>query len=389
MPHLPKQIIPIYAINFLLAVSTTIGMTIIPLLAVEQLGLSLLVVGIIEGGTELISNILRLVTGRRFDNSKNRSGLFIFPTALAFIAKVLLCFPNAITICFSKITERISNGAFATPRDAFVAERATNKGIAIGLLSATKSAGCMIAGPLIVVICFLLRTDTLGCMSAIILLACSLSLLSIFISFLIPTDNPKQNREVQKSYSKMSMSSIKPLVPILILSFLFFLGRFNDGLIMLYLKQAGFPHWLYISTISVFNSIMLISSPLVGYYIDQKKTGYVMASVIACLVIFNLLFFNIKSMPWPFALMGLMMWGIQRAGSQITFTALIFKNAPVSQYGSAIGLYSVVSGVGMFISALMCGYLAQMSFRYIFVFSGVFSTLALLLAFRRSNLKVE
>ena len=51
--------INLYIINFLLAVSTTIGMTIIPLLATQNLGLSLVFLGLIEGGSELLSNGLK------------------------------------------------------------------------------------------------------------------------------------------------------------------------------------------------------------------------------------------------------------------------------------------------------------------------------------------
>ena len=50
--------LPIYLMNFFLAIGTTVGMTIIPLLITDGLGLSLLVLGLIEGGTEFISNIL-------------------------------------------------------------------------------------------------------------------------------------------------------------------------------------------------------------------------------------------------------------------------------------------------------------------------------------------
>src|SRR5688500_4444561 len=113
----------IFLINFLLAISTTIGMTIIPFLVTDSLGLSLLVLGILEGTTEFLSNVFRLLNGILFDKIKNKRKIFVLSTGTAFLSKVLLLLPTPWAVLFSKVLERISNGAFASPRDAFVAER--------------------------------------------------------------------------------------------------------------------------------------------------------------------------------------------------------------------------------------------------------------------------
>ena len=65
--------VPIILINFLLAVSTTIAMSILPLLTTEKIGLSIFVFGLIEGGTEFLSNLFRLVSGSLFDRIKNKT----------------------------------------------------------------------------------------------------------------------------------------------------------------------------------------------------------------------------------------------------------------------------------------------------------------------------
>ena len=52
--------------NFIFGVSTTIGMTLIPLLTTEGLDLSLLMLGIIEGSSEFLSNMLLIYF---YDNS--------------------------------------------------------------------------------------------------------------------------------------------------------------------------------------------------------------------------------------------------------------------------------------------------------------------------------
>ena len=82
--------INLYIINFLLAISTTIGMTIIPLLSVEIIGISIFLFALLEGVGELSSNIIRLISGYLFDKLKNKKRLFFLAILLAFFSKILL-----------------------------------------------------------------------------------------------------------------------------------------------------------------------------------------------------------------------------------------------------------------------------------------------------------
>jgi hypothetical protein len=73
---------------------------------------------------------------------------------------------------------------------------------------------------------------------------------------------------------------------------------------------------------------------------------------------------------FPFAILGLMTWGIQRVGAQITFSAMIFRLIPEKFYGTAIGIYYVLSGIVSLLASSISGYLAGYSFNYVFFFSG-------------------
>lgn len=102
----------IFLMNFIFGVSTTIGMTLIPLLTID---LSLLMLGIIEGSSEFLSNMLCLITGSTFDRVKDKRLFFIIPSFIALCSKIILCFPSVTTIFLNKILERISNGLLLFP----------------------------------------------------------------------------------------------------------------------------------------------------------------------------------------------------------------------------------------------------------------------------------
>lgn len=366
----------IFLINFLLAISTTVGMTLIPFLVTDSLGLSLFVLGLLEGTTEFLSNVLRLSNGILFDKLKNKRLIFVYSVGMALVAKCLLLIPSAWTVACSKTLERVANGAFASPRDAWVADQAKKRGIALGFIGLSKSAGCIV-GPLLVscsTLCLGSLQDNLG---SLIVLCCVLVLPAFIASFFLKVN------AVQKSvFSLQEMSAIiKKISPILFLTFLFFLGRFNDGIILIYLKKQGFPEWFYLSTISIFNFIMMISAPLIGNQMDRGHFKEMFYLSMGALGIFGLAFIQIEGISWAFAMLGLIAWGIQRTGAQIVFASLIFKNISKANYGTAIGMYYIVSGLATMLSSFLCGYLANHHyFPFIFMLSSGCGFFTLLLA---------
>lgn len=362
----------ILIINFLLAVATTIVMTIIPLLVTDKLGLSLLALGFIEGSTEFCSNLLRFVNGILYDKLRYKNKLFTIAISIALLSKLLLLLPNLITITISKILERLANGAFASPRDAYVAANANDKGLALGLLACSKAIGCIL-GPLLISLSTLFMGDLQANLPYFISGCCILIAIALICSLFLTINNFKQ--------LDCSLLAIKPTLnqikPILWLTFIFFCGRFNDGLLIIYLRQHKFPPWFYLSTIAIFNLIML-GAPIIGKQIDRGKLKQMSYISISALTIFNLAFYYIDHLTWILAIIGLIAWGTQRAGVQVVFCTMIFNNINQSYYGTAIGVYYIISGLATILTSFLCGYLAKNYFQLVFCVSGSCSILALI-----------
>lgn len=371
----------IYLINFLLAITTTISMTLIPLIATDSIGMSMFLFGLIEGATEFMAMAFRLVSGNLFDHVKNRKMLFISPVFISMLSKIVLFFPSFVTIFSSKMLERISNGLFASPRDAFVGENAKNKGFALAILSCSKTLGCVLGPISVTLYVFLFGSFDKNPENIYILIAASSIICfgTLVLSFFI--DSTRVNFKLEKQ--QFTFQEVKiiwdKLGSILILSFIFFLGRFNDGLIMLYLKNQGFSETIYLNTIAIFNMSMFVLSPAMGYIIDKGRDRIMLFVTIGALFLFNILFYNILKAPLLFGMIGLIAWGIQRAGAQITFAAMIFKKAPIDLYGTSIGLFGVLSGAGVLLSSMICGHLASSAFQDVFLVSG-FSSLVTIIA---------
>ena len=371
--------VPIILINFLLAVSTTIAMSILPLLTTEKIGLSIFVFGLIEGGTEFLSNLFRLVSGSLFDRIKNKKNIFTIAVSLALISKVLLLIHSALPILGAKISERLSNGIFAAPRDAFVGQSSKNKGVALAILACSKTLGC-VSGPLLVSMTVYYWGDLNSQLDNLVILSIIITSIAMVGTFFIKTKSFTIKNMGKQFILSQVFDIARKIQPLLIVSLLFFLGRFNDGMIMLYLKKSGLPEWFYLSTISFFNITMFVVSPIFGIMIDRNKIILTLFITISALLVFNILFYFIALVPMLFAILGLIAWGIQRVGAQITFSAMIFRIIPEKSYGTAIGIYSLRSGIGNLVAASICSYFALYSFDYVFLFSGASSLICLLMS---------
>ncbi len=378
------SIIYLYVINFILALSTTVGMSILPLLVVDNMGLSLMIYGLIEGSCELLSSFIKLYSGKISDRINNKRVLFIITTILAFISKILLFFPIGAAIFTSKISERIANGLFSTPRDVYVLDGVSKKGMSLAIINCSKTLGCVIAPVSVGVLCHFYGGVEYN-MIRLLCVCSTMTFMAFILSFFIK--NKGNSVLTIESISILKLLKNENLSKLYFLIIVYFLGRFNDGFLSLYLKKLNYPIWLYMGTIGFFNTAMFIVSPILGVLLDLKKVKVSIYITIISFILFNVIFFNLKLFnegltTYILVFLGLAFWGIQRAGAQVVFCNMVYNSAPTDCKGTAVGLFSCISGLGTFLSAFICGQAANIQFEYAFIVSGIFSVLSLVM-FRR------
>lgn len=370
--------INIYVINFLLAVSSTIGMTIIPLIVVDSLGLSLFILGIIEGLSEFFASTLRLYSGIFFDKHENKFKLLLYPVYAALVSKLILLQPSTLMVITTKLLERLSNGAFGPIRDALILKLSSKEGKDLSLLNISKSAGCLI-GPLIVTVALSLHFNINNLIMLCIIICIIATILTYYlktISFSLTTVKIDSITLKIEDFYKLNK-----IYPILILSSLFFLCRFNDGLIIIFLRDLQAPQWLYISTIGIFNAFMLMLSPFIGKCLDKGYIKFCIYFTLVSILIFNFLCIQLTTLNIYIIFLALFFWGAQRVCSQMTFLFIIKQQINSEYLGRAIGVYSLLSGISLLIAAFICGYLAKISFLYVFIYGALMSSIAIITAF--------
>lgn len=367
----------IYLINLLLAIAATVGMTIIPLLVIDSLGLSIFLLGIIEGLSEFFSSTIRFYSGYFFDKKENKFELLFYPLYLALLSKLILLHPSSFSIIITKFIERLSNGAFGPLRDSLILKLSQKEGESLSLLNISKSLGCLI-GPLLVTTAMSLSFN----INNLIVLCIALCTLAITILYFLKKTPIKFNKiDTEKiTFNLNDIKKMKKIYPALALCSIFFLARFSDGLIIIFLKDLNSPQWIYLSTIGIFNGFMLLISPFIGKYLDKGCYKYCLLFTFLSLLFFNITCLNMKEANLILIILSLLFWGAQRVSAQMSFLFLIKKNIINEKYiGRAVGVYSLLSGISLMIAAFICGYLAKISFTYVFIYSAIMTCIGLAL----------
>ncbi len=302
--------IHLYTINFILAVASAIIMSIAPFLITEGLGISITIFAFMEASTELIAMGLRFFSGTFFDKIKEKRKIFIVSILFALIGKLFFFYPNSLSIFFSKVCDRISNGLFGAPRDAFLANNSINKGKSSAILTSCRSLGCIIS-PLLIAYIIVDTSEIVANLNWIIISVIFILMLALISSFYLKDASGIVNKN-KKIFNLKECKDIWATNKHLLITFsLFFLARFSDGMIALNMKQAGIPAWIYLSTIAIFNSVMIFASFGFGKLVDRKHLNLAINITIISLILFNIASLLISTSMFLFTFISLFCWGVQ------------------------------------------------------------------------------
>ena len=149
--RLPRNVVALGFVSLLNDASSELIYPFLPLFLSLTLGASPAVVGIIEGGAESLSSLLKLWAGYFSDRVGRRKVLLVLGYGLANLARPFIGFagswPQVLAI---RLTDRLGKGIRGAPRDAMIADAATpeRRGLAFGFHRAMDHTGAVI-GPLL------------------------------------------------------------------------------------------------------------------------------------------------------------------------------------------------------------------------------------------------
>ncbi|HEV2864215.1 MAG TPA: MFS transporter [Pyrinomonadaceae bacterium] len=360
--RLPRNVFAISLVSLLNDASSEIVYPILPLFLALALGASPFAIGLIEGGAESVSSLLKLFSGYFSDRRGRRKGLVVFGYGLAGLMRPLLAFvtswPQAL---FIRLSDRVGKGVRSAPRDAMIADAAApeERGLAFGFHRAMDHAGAVV-GPLLGFAgLYLLAPDpsqpTAGDYRTLFLLAAVPAAAAFLVAvFAVRETGDGRARAATAAPVRFTLrgfdSNFKRFLVILAL---FTLSNSSDAFLLLRATEAGVSK----ATIPLLWAALHVSkvaSSIVGGDLSDRvgrKTLIVSGWLLYAAVYLGFAFVNGAAEAWALFLVYGIYFGLVEGSEK----ALVADLVRPEQRGTAYGLYNLAFSVTVLPASLLMG----------------------------------
>ena len=372
-------------VSMLMDISSELIHSLLPVFMVTSLGISVFVVGLIEGAAEATALIVKVFSGVISDYWGKRKPLAVLGYGLGAVSKPLFALATTTgLVVTARLMDRVGKGIRGAPRDALVADIAPPelRGAAFGLRQSLDTVGAFI-GPLLAMGLMLMWANDFR---AVFWFATIPAFLCVML-LVFGVHEPARAAGAVRT-NPISRSNLKRLSNaywwVVGIGAVFTLARFSEAFLVLRGQQGGLPlAWTPLVLIAM-NVIYAACAYPFGKLADRMRHTTLLAWGLVLLIGADALLAYSNSGAWFWA--GVALWGLHMAMTQGLLATMVADTAPVDLRGTAYGFFNLMSGLAMLVASGLAGLLwDQLGASFTFVAGIAFSMLALLLMRLRPN----
>jgi MFS family permease len=364
--RLPRNVLAIGLVSLLNDASSEIIYPFLPLFLALTLGASPLAIGVIEGGAESISSLLKLFSGYLSDRRGRRKGLVVFGYGLASVMRPLLAFASSWPqVLFIRLADRVGKGLRSAPRDAMIADAAApaERGIAFGFHRAMDHMGAVI-GPLLgfailSIIAAGRSTPTAADYATLFLLASIPAAAAVLVAAFLVRERPTQARAapapaLTATPIRLSLRGFDAnFKRFLLILALFTLSNSSDAFLLLRAEQAGVSA-TQIPLLWAALHVMKVASSLVGGDLSDRLGRKTL--IVSGWLVYAAVYAGFAYVSGIFAVWGLfLVYGLYFGLVEGSEKALVADLVRPEQRGTAYGLYNLAFSVTVLPASLLLG----------------------------------
>lgn len=353
---LNKNIAVLSVTSFFADISSEMLYPIIPIFLTSTLGVSVSILGLIEGIAESTASIMKVFSGWLSDNLRRRQPFVTLGYFLSSLGKLLLFFAYAWPmVLIARFVDRFGKGVRTSPRDALLADSAPAeyRGKAFGFHRAADTLGACL-GPLLALLFLVILKENIR---LVFLIAFIPAILSVIVLLLFLKE--KTQHCVSVNVNTLTQCNLKSFSPhfkkFLLISAIFAIGNSSDAFLIIRAKDIGLSIPIVILAYVVYNiSYSALSFPF-GILSDKIDRKWV---IIGGFTVFALvysgfgLFIN-RFMVWIL----FTIYGFYMAMTDGVGKAYISDMVGSESRATAIGLYYCVTGILTLFASLIAGFL--------------------------------
>ena len=352
---LPRTVWALGLVSLCMDMSSEIIHALLPLFMTATLGLSVAMVGLIDGIAEATANITKVFSGWLSDRIGRRKPLILLGYALAGLSKPLFPLANgALPILSARFADRIGKGIRGAPRDALIADVTpdADRGRAFGLRQSLDTAGAVI-GPLLALGLMLALANDMRLVFWVAVVPAALAVLVVVFGV---GDSPADAGEVRAPLRWQELRGLgRGFWLVVGVGVAFSLARFSEAFLILKASAEGLPLALAPLVLVVMNLFYSAGAYPAGALSDQVAPRRLLLAGIGVLALGDLVLALGTGLVAAFV--GTALWGVHLALTQGILSRMIADRAPARLRGSAFGLFNLATGVALLGASVLAGLL--------------------------------
>lgn len=359
LSQIPKGVWVVGGVSMLMDISSESIHSLLPLFMMTTLGTSVLFIGLIEGLVEATALFIKVFSGAISDYLGQRKGLALLGYGLGALSKPLFALASSSGMVLgARLIDRTGKGIRGAPRDALVADVTPPemRGAAYGLRQSMDTTGAFL-GPLLAVSLMLLLDNDFRTVFWIALIPGLLSVALLYFGL----QEPKTAVE-HKRTNPIKRANLKRLGKgcwwVIGLGAVFTLARFSEAFLVLRAQQSGVPLAFIPLVMVVMNVLYSLSAYPFGKLSDGMSHTRLLQWGLMVLISADVVL--ALSSHWIGIILGVALWGVHMGMTQGLLAAMVAKTAPADLRGTAFGIFSLVSGVGLLIASVSAGAIWEM-----------------------------
>lgn len=353
---MPPGIWALGFVSLLMDVSSELIHSLLPVFMVTSLGLSMLMVGMMEGVAEASALLVKVFSGALSDYWGRRKPLAVLGYSLGALAKPVFALASSAGWVFAaRLMDRIGKGMRGAPRDALVADIAPAelRGAAFGLRQALDTVGAFL-GPLLAMALMLLWANDFRTIFWVASIPAFVCVAVLVLGVHEPARAPSHQLK-----NPLHRASLRRLGGdywwVVTLGSVLALARFSEAFLVLRASQGGLGlAWTPLVLITM-NLVYAVCAYPLGKLADQLAHRHLLAYGLALLVVADMLLAlgNQGVLLWC----GVALWGLHMAMTQGLLATMVANAAPPDLRGTAYGLFYLLSGVAALTASVLAGWL--------------------------------
>jgi MFS family permease len=354
--RIPKGVWVLGGVSMLMDVSSEMIHSLLPLFMATTLGVSVIIIGLIEGLAEATALIIKVFSGVLSDYLGKRKGLALLGYGLGALSKPLFAVASGAGLVFgARMIDRVGKGIRGAPRDALVADVTPPeiRGAAFGLRQSLDTVGAFL-GPLLAVCLMLLWHDDFRAIFWVAVIPGGLAIALLFFGLQeakSPIEHKRSNPIRRENLARLG----RGYWWVVGLGAVFTLARFSEAFLVLRAQQMNIPLALIPLVMVAMNLLYAVSAYPFGKLSDRISHSAMLQAGLLVLIAADLVL--AVSTHWTGILFGVALWGIHMGLTQGLLAAMIANTAPADLRGTAFGMFNLMSGVALLLASLGAGIL--------------------------------